>query len=43
MGYVGFLLLMVGAAGMDSNAWLGGSMALVGVVMMAVTDRRGHY
>ena len=42
MEYVGFILLMMGAAGMDSNVLIGGIMALAGVAMIAIKSAKGN-
>ena len=42
MEYLGFILLLLGAAGMDSNVLIGGIMALVGVAMIAIKSAKGN-
>lgn len=39
MGYIGFLMLLIGAAGVDGNNMLAsGIIALIGLVLLAITS-----
>jgi len=44
MEYVGFIMLMVGVAGMDGNAIVAGIIATIGVAIIAIKARKecGH-